>query len=71
MYYVILFQEILPETTLPSEQGRSLRATTTIDYNGGFDILSRAARQRLSGIVCTIGIIFDNFSNCKEPLLLA
>jgi hypothetical protein len=40
---------------LPSEQGRSLKTTTTIDYNGGFDILSRAARQRLSGIVCTIG----------------
>lgn len=47
--------EILPSTTLPKEQGRSLTATTTIDYNGGFDILSRAARQRLSGIVCTIG----------------
>jgi len=47
--------EILPETTLPKEQGRSLTATTAIDYNGGFDILSRAARQRLSGIVCTIG----------------
>ena len=28
---------------------------TTVDYLSGLDILSRAARVRLSGIVCTIG----------------
>ena len=30
-------------------------ASTTVDYLSGLDILSRAARVRLSGIVCTIG----------------
>ena len=40
---------------MPSEQRKAQSAATTVDYLSGLDILSRAARVRLSGIVCTIG----------------
>jgi len=46
---------ILPTSNVPSEQRKAQSHATTVDYLGGLDILSRAARVRLSGIVCTIG----------------
>merc|ERR1711992_525037 len=46
---------ILPQSDVPAEQRKAHCATTTVDYLSGLDILSRAARVRLSGIVCTIG----------------
>merc|ERR1712241_884190 len=46
---------ILPTSNVPSEQRKAHCAATQVDYLSGLDILSRAARVRLSGIVCTIG----------------
>lgn len=48
---------ILPKTDVPTGQQRAQQASTKLDYLGGLDILSRANRVRLSGIVCTIGPI--------------
>ena len=45
----------MPKSDVPAEQKLAQLAPTTMDYLGGLDILSRAARVRLSGIVCTIG----------------
>merc|ERR1711935_1285367 len=47
---------VLPESkdVLPDQQNAA-KASTTVDYMSGLDVLSRAARVRLSGIVCTIG----------------
>ena len=49
------FQSILPESDVPSGQRLARLAATNVDFLGGLDILSRAGRTRLSGIVCTIG----------------
>ena len=38
-----------------AEQSNAHKVSTTVDYLSGLDILSKAARVRLSGIVCTIG----------------
>merc|ERR1712241_1209159 len=46
---------ILPTSNVPSEQRKAHCAATQVDYLSGLDILSRGARVRLSGIVCTIG----------------
>merc|ERR1712141_82420 len=46
---------ILPKSDVPAEQKLARLAPTTVDYLSGLDILSRGARVRLSGIVCTIG----------------
>jgi len=46
---------ILPESDVPAGQKQARLASTNVDFLGGLDILSRAARTRLSGIVCTIG----------------
>lgn len=46
---------ILPSSDVPAEQRQAHQASTTVDYLSGLDILSKAARVRLSGIVCTIG----------------
>ena len=51
----IYFQSILPKSDVPAEQKLARLAPTTVDYLSGLDILSRGARVRLSGIVCTIG----------------
>ena len=50
------FQSVLPESkdVLPDQQNAA-KASTTVDYMSELDVLSRAARVRLSGIVCTIG----------------
>ena len=50
------FQSVLPESkdVLPDQQNAA-KASTTVDYMSELDVLSRAARIRLSGIVCTIG----------------
>ena len=52
---IIPFQSILPESDVPSGQKLARLAATNVDFLGGLDILSRAGRTRLSGIVCTIG----------------
>jgi pyruvate kinase len=52
---IYFLQSILPTSNVPSEQRKAQSHATTVDYLGGLDILSRAARVRLSGIVCTIG----------------
>merc|ERR1712038_2049110 len=46
---------ILPKSNVPTEQRKAHCAATQVDYLSGLNILSRAARVRLSGIVCTIG----------------
>merc|ERR1712213_174114 len=46
---------ILPKSEVPAEQSNAHKVSTTVDYLSGLDILSKAARVRLSGIVCTIG----------------
>jgi len=46
---------ILPESDVPSGQKLARLAASNIDFLGGLDILSRAGRSRLPGIVCTIG----------------
>ena len=51
----IFFQSILPKSEVPAEQSNAHKVSTTVDYLSGLDILSKAARVRLSGIVCTIG----------------
>merc|ERR1711997_390595 len=47
---------IMPESkdVLPDQQ-KAARAATMVDYMSELDVLSRAARVRLSGVVCTIG----------------
>ena len=52
---IVPFQSILPESDVPSGQKLARLAATNVDFLGGLDILSRAGRTRLSGIVCTIG----------------
>merc|ERR1711963_387024 len=46
---------ILPKSEVAAEQSNAHKVSTTVDYLSGLDILSKAARVRLSGIVCTIG----------------
>ena len=55
MTNLLYFQSILPKSDVPAEQKLARLAPTTVDYLSGLDILSRGARVRLSGIVCTIG----------------
>ncbi len=45
----------MPKSDIPAEQRKAHNAATTVDYLSGLDILSKAARVRQSGIVCTIG----------------
>ena len=40
---------------VPSGQRKAHMASTMVDYQSQLDVMSRAARARLSGIVCTIG----------------
>ena len=53
----ILFtiQDILPTTNVPSGQADAQAAATTVEYLSRLQILSKADKIRLSGIVCTIG----------------
>ena len=54
-----LFQSNLPEgKDVPKHQRKAHGASTTVDYHSELHIMSRAARVRLSGIVCTIGKYF-------------
>ena len=53
--FSFFFQSILPKSEVPAEQSNAHKVSTTVDYLSGLDILSKAARVRLSGIVCTIG----------------
>eukprot|EP00095_Tigriopus_kingsejongensis_P003943 snap_masked-scaffold473_size162088-processed-gene-0.20 protein:Tk03943 transcript:snap_masked-scaffold473_size162088-processed-gene-0.20-mRNA-1 annotation:"hypothetical protein DAPPUDRAFT_334106" len=46
---------ILPQSDVPAGQLRAHQSSTTVDYLSNLDILSRANRIRLSGVVCTIG----------------
>ena len=40
---------------VPAGQRKAHQAGTMVDYLSNLDVMSRAARVRLSGIVCTIG----------------
>jgi len=47
---------ILPESQdVPKYQRKAHGASTTVDYLSELNVMSRAARVRLTGIVCTIG----------------
>lgn len=47
---------ILPECSdVPKHQKKAQESSTTVDYQSELHIMSRAARVRLTGIVCTIG----------------
>lgn len=47
--------DILPTTDVPSGQASATDASTTVEYMSRLQILSKADKIRLSGIVCTIG----------------
>ena len=46
---------ILPPTDVPAQQKLARKAATYVDYAANLDIKSRAARVRLTGVICTIG----------------
>ena len=48
-------QSILPVSDVLPEQIKAHQSGTMVDYLSNLDVMSRAARVRLSGIVCTIG----------------
>jgi len=47
--------DILPTTNVASGQADAQNAATTVEYLSRLQILSKADKIRLSGIVCTIG----------------
>merc|ERR1719464_1281266 len=47
--------DILPTTNVPTGQAEAQGASTTVEYMSRLQILSKADKIRLSGIVCTIG----------------
>merc|ERR1712012_1279445 len=49
------YVEILPTTNVPTGQAEAQGASTTVEYMSRLQILSKADKIRLSGIVCTIG----------------
>merc|ERR1712158_94897 len=49
------YVDILPTTNVPSGQASASDASTTVEYMSRLQILSKADKIRLSGIVCTIG----------------
>jgi len=49
------YVDILPTTDVPSGQASATDASTTVEYMSRLQILSKADKIRLSGIVCTIG----------------
>lgn len=49
------YVDILPTTDVPSGQAGAQDASTTTEYISRLQILSKADKIRLSGIVCTIG----------------
>merc|ERR1712012_111067 len=49
------YVEILPTTNVPTGQAEAQKASTTVEYMSRLQILSKADKIRLSGIVCTIG----------------
>ena len=61
----ILFtiQDILPTTNVASGQADAQNAATTVEYLSRLQILSKADKIRLSGIVCTIGKLILEMKN--------
>ena len=55
---------ILPPGDVPGQQKQARKAATFVDYAANLDIKSRAARVRLTGVVCTIG------PACNTPAML-
>ncbi len=51
---------ILPESDVPAQQKLARKAATYVDYSANLDIKSRAARVRLTGVICTIGPATNN-----------
>ncbi len=51
---------ILPESDVPAQQKLARKAATYVDYSATLDIKSRAARVRLTGVICTIGPATNN-----------
>merc|ERR1712158_44928 len=49
------YVDILPTTNVPTGQAEASKASTTVEYMSRLQILSKADKIRLSGIVCTIG----------------
>merc|ERR1712012_321078 len=49
------YVEILPTTKVPTGHAEAQGASTTVEYMSRLQILSKADKIRLSGIVCTIG----------------
>jgi len=49
------YVDILPTTNVPTGQAEAQGASTTVEYMSRLQILSKADKIRLSGIVCTIG----------------
>jgi len=49
------YVDILPTTNVPTGQAEAQKASTTVEYMSRLQILSKADKIRLSGIVCTIG----------------
>ena len=55
---------ILPPGDVPGQQKQARKAATFVDYAANLDIQSRAARVRLTGVICTIG------PACNTPHML-
>ena len=55
---------ILPTADVPGQQKQARKAATFVDYAANLDIKSRAARVRLTGVICTIG------PACNSPPML-
>jgi hypothetical protein len=55
---------ILPAGGVPGQQKQARKAATFVDYAAGLDIKSRAAKVRLTGVICTIG------PACNSPEML-
>jgi len=55
---------ILPPSDVPAQQKLARQAATQVDFTACLDIKSRAARARLTGVICTIG------PACNSPEML-
>jgi hypothetical protein len=59
---------ILPPGSVPGQQKQARKAATFVDYAANLDIKSRAARVRLTGVICTIGPACNNPEMLKKMI---
>ena len=59
---------ILPPVDVPAQQKQARKAATFVDYAANLDIKSRAARVRLTGVICTIGPACKDVATLKKMI---